>query len=281
MLPAGAEIFQITGGAARPAGKEAPPAGSFWSRKRVNKKDAPMSVIPAASNFKSDRQSARGGMSRAEREDLQRLVRQREKVLKSAAKQRSAELIADFENQLGAEYSFDDDDVWREATQTAEQEIEKANSRIARRCAELGIPRRFAPSIRTQWFDRGENAVKGRRAELRKMAQSRIEAVERKAIVDIEQSCLEAQTQLAISGLTSDAARRFIEQLPSVEKLMPALSFGEVAGEADPPVAEQLVTSNALRQRRYRERQALRNAPEALRDESGVTHNEGDEGGAP
>ena len=37
-------------------------------------------------------------ISRNEREDLQRLVRQREKVLKSAAKQRSAELLADFEN---------------------------------------------------------------------------------------------------------------------------------------------------------------------------------------
>ena len=44
-------------------------------------------------------------MTRAEREDLQRLVRQREKVLRSAAKQRSAELLADFENQMGSEYS--------------------------------------------------------------------------------------------------------------------------------------------------------------------------------
>ena len=41
-------------------------------------------------------------MSKGEREDLQRLIRQREKVLTSAAKQRSAELLADFENQMGA-----------------------------------------------------------------------------------------------------------------------------------------------------------------------------------
>jgi hypothetical protein len=230
-----------------------------------------MSVIPIVSNVKPNQQSV--GMSKAEREDLQRLVRQREKVLKSATKLRSAELLADFENQLGAEYSFDDDDVWREATQTAEQEIEKANSRIARRCAELGIPRRFAPSIGTQWFDRGENAVKGRRAELRKMAQSRIEAIEHKAIVDIEQSCLEAQTQLALAGLTSDAARVFVEQLPSIDKLMPMLAFAEVAGEAEPPIAEQLLSPNALRQRRYRERQ------KALRDVTSVTDDDEDGGG--
>ena len=42
---------------------------------------------------------------------------------------------------------------------------------------------------------------------------------------------------------------------------MPALSYAEIAGEAEPPIAEQLVSPNALRQQRYRERQkALRNA---------------------
>jgi hypothetical protein len=46
---------------------------------------------------------------------------------------------------------------------------------------------------------------------------------------------------------------------------MPALSFAEIAGEAEPPVAEQLVSPNALRQRRFREKQAaLRNGGQAL-----------------
>jgi hypothetical protein len=54
-----------------------------------------------------------GFITRSDTEDLQRLIRQREKVLKSAAKQRSAELIADFENQMGQEFSFDRDEVWR------------------------------------------------------------------------------------------------------------------------------------------------------------------------
>ena len=41
---------------------------------------------------------------------------------------------------------------------------------------------------------------------------------------------------------------------------MPALSYRELAGEADPPIVEQLIAPNALRQRRFRERQkALRN----------------------
>jgi hypothetical protein len=105
-----------------------------------------------------------------------------------------------------------------------------------------------------------------RKNELRRMAKTRIEAIERKAIVEIEHSCLKAQEAIALAGLTSDAAKAFIEHLPSVEALMPRLSFEAIAGPADPPVAEQLVSPAALRQRRYRERH--RNAQVTSRDAS-------------
>src|SRR5215217_4190668 len=129
-------------------------------------------------------------MTKGEREDLQRLIRQREKVLKSAAKERSAQLLAEFENQLGARYSFDADPVWAEVTKLAEREVEKAQKQVAARCAELGIPKEFAPSLNLSWYRRGENAVKDRRTELRKVAQTRIEATERQAVVEIEMQCL-------------------------------------------------------------------------------------------
>jgi len=220
-------------------------------------------------------------MTKDERENLQRLVRQREKVLKSAAKQRSLELLADFENEMGQAYSFDQDEVWEQATKIAQAALTKANEQIAVRCQEIGIPRRFAPGLELSWYGRHENITKSRRAELRKMAETRIEAIEAKAITGIEVGCLEAQTTLAVAGLTSEAAYAFVEKLPSIETLMPALSFTEIAGEADPPVAEQLVSSNALRQRRYRER-LKRNgdAQQALRDAT-VTGHTGDEEVAP
>ena len=66
------------------------------------------------------------GMTRAEIDALQRLIRQREKVLKSAAAQRSAELVADFENQMGSQYSFDQDEVWAKAAEAADREVKKA-----------------------------------------------------------------------------------------------------------------------------------------------------------
>jgi hypothetical protein len=90
---------------------------------------------------------------------------------------------------------------------------------------------------------------------------AQIEAQEAQAITKIELSCLETQMQLAIAGLTSEAARSFVEALQSVDALMARLSFSEIAGEAEPPIAERLVSSNALRRQRHRERQiALRNA---------------------
>lgn len=208
-------------------------------------------------------------MTRSEREDLQRLVRQREKVLKSAAAQRSTELLADFENQMGQEYAFDQDEVWKKAYETVKPLVAKAEAQIADRCRELGIPKRFAPSIELRWHARGyDNVLAKRKIELRTMAKTRIAAIEAKARTEIELSCLQAQEKLALAGLTTDTARLFIEKLPGIETLMPRLSFAEVAGEAEPPVAEQLVSSNALRQRRYRERQALRHNVSALPAES-------------
>ena len=200
-------------------------------------------------------------MTKGEREDLQRLVRQREKVLKSTAKLRSSELLAEFENQLASDYAFDNDDIWAEAVRAANVEVEKAQKRVAARCRELGIPDRFAPSLELSWSHRGyDNSVKSRRAELQNVAAKQVEALERKAIVEIEQASVEAQTELAVSGLGSEAALDFAKRLPSVASLMPQLSYQEIAGEANPPLIEQLVTPNALRQRRFRERQ------QALRD---------------
>ena len=90
-------------------------------------------------------------MTKGEREDLQRLIRQREKVQKSAAEQHSTELLADFENQIAAEYKFDDDEVWAAAEKAAEVEVRKAQERVATRCQELGIPAQFAPSLTLRW----------------------------------------------------------------------------------------------------------------------------------
>ena len=58
-------------------------------------------------------------MTKSEREDLAKLIRNREKVMKSAARERSAELLAEFEQQMASVYSYDQDEVWKSATEAA------------------------------------------------------------------------------------------------------------------------------------------------------------------
>jgi hypothetical protein len=167
-------------------------------------------------------------MTKSEREDLARLIRNREKVMKTAAGQRSAELLAEFEQQLASIYSYDQDEVWRQAVEAANAAVQDAEQKIVARCAELGIPARFAPSIRSYWNGRGENAVKERRGELRAVAKSRIAAIEKAACTKIEMACLEAQAQVIAHGLTSAAAIQFFDEMPTVEVLMPSLEMTSV-----------------------------------------------------
>lgn len=200
-------------------------------------------------------------MSKGEREDLQRLIRQRERDLKSAAKQRSAELLADFENTMAAEFHIGDDAVWEQLVREAQAEVDKIARKLASRCRQLGIPDQFAPRLTLGWQHRGySNALDKRVAELRMSARAEVEAMERRALAQIELASVDAQTKLAVSGLTSDGAIAFVQALPTVDSLMPSLSYSAIAGESDSSPVAQLVTPNAIRQRRYRERHA------ALRD---------------
>lgn len=165
-------------------------------------------------------------MTKGERDDLLKLIRAREKTQKAAATQRSAELLADFEQQVGAIYSFDQDEIWTKVNEMGTEAISTANKVIALRCAELGIPAQFRPSLQAGWFTRSEQcASKERRAELRRMATKRIEAIEQAARVKIETASIEAQTAIYQSGLSSAAAISFLEALPAMETLMPRLDF--------------------------------------------------------
>jgi hypothetical protein len=167
-------------------------------------------------------------MTKGERDDLARLVRNRERVLKAAAQQRSAELLAEFEQQMASVYKFDQDEVWREAHAAAEAAVVAAQRQIAERCGELGIPADYAPGLNLYWHGRGENAWADRRAELRLVAKSRIAAIEKAARTKIELQCLDAQSQIVASGLTSAGAVAFLDRLPKIEALMPPLEIASI-----------------------------------------------------
>ena len=94
-------------------------------------------------------------MTKSEREDLQRLVRQREKAMQQAAKLRSKQLLAHHEKLLMAKYSFDADPVWSRAMEAVAAIGTEAQTLTEERCAALGIPRKFAPAINFGWRHTG------------------------------------------------------------------------------------------------------------------------------
>ena len=100
-----------------------------------------------------------GTLTHKEADNLCRIIRQREKLAKTMAKERSASLKAKVEEQLNAIYSFDQDETWESAHDAAEKVVEEARRTVAERCKELGIPARFAPDLHLGWYSRGENEL--------------------------------------------------------------------------------------------------------------------------
>jgi hypothetical protein len=173
-------------------------------------------------------------LTRSERQDLLQVVRQRERVAKAGAAERAAQLRADFETQLDTRYNFDTNEVWAAAHARAAAAAAEAQAAVAAECEKLGIPPEFAPSIaKPYWFDRGENMVKQRRAELRLLAHAHIEANEKRARAEIARRSVAAQTEIIASGL-SQAGLAFLENLPAADAMMPVLLVAEVERQLSP-----------------------------------------------
>jgi hypothetical protein len=164
-------------------------------------------------------------MTKAEREDLIRLIKQRERVAKTAAEQRSAAMLAEFERQVSAVHSFATNEVWRASVESAHAAAKEAMEKIAAESDKLGIPKEFQPHVSFSWVQRSENAYEARRVELRRVAKAEIDAMEKVARVQIEQASVQAQTEVIANGLTSAAAIEFLRSMPAIETMMPALDI--------------------------------------------------------
>jgi hypothetical protein len=167
-------------------------------------------------------------MTKGEREDLIRLIKQREKVAKTAAEQRSAAMLAQFEQQVSAVHSFDTNEVWRAAVEAAQSAAKEAMEKVAAEADKLGIPKEFQPALGFSWARRGENEYQARRVELRRVAKAEIDALEKVARVQIEQASVQAQTEVIANGLTSAAAIEFLRSMPAIDTMMPALDVGAI-----------------------------------------------------
>jgi hypothetical protein len=169
-------------------------------------------------------------MSRTERDDLGRVARMRLKVAKAKVEQRKKELRADVEAKLSAIYQADHEKFARLTARMGEKEKEwrQEAAAISR---EEGILERFAPQPSVSWYGRGENASRERRAELRKAAYACIDAKGAAALTELEARTADVLTLLIADGLQSDEAKQFLDQIPTVEQLMPVIDVDRAAAE--------------------------------------------------
>ena len=194
-------------------------------------------------------------MTNADRQSLIRVARGRARQAEREADMREKTLLAEVQDQLTAEFDAHDA-LWADAVIIAEEAAAKANAHIRVVCADMGIPPKEAPQLRLGFSSRGPSYTdKERRAELRKLAETRLTALKHQAKTVIRANALDAEERLILGGLESSEAKQFFAAMPTVEQLMPPLSLDDLGVKRwQPPedAATQLTTPLTPADRRRR-----------------------------
>ncbi len=166
-------------------------------------------------------------MTSRDRDHLAKIVKARARVAKSSVAQRRAQLLADFEEQISAVYDSRDQ-AWADVVAEAMAKVAEVDAFIAQRCRERGIAEELRPRMASGFIPRGQNGNASRRVELRKLAERRIDSASQAAKLEIDRADCEVQVELLTGALSTESARRFLERIPTAERLMPALQLGEL-----------------------------------------------------
>ena len=80
----------------------------------------------------------------------------------------------------------------------------ESQAKVDARSDQLGIPRRFRPSIKQcEWLLGGLNMVKEFRAEMRRTAYAQIAAMKQERIEELERKSANIQLEIAANGIVS------------------------------------------------------------------------------
>jgi hypothetical protein len=177
-------------------------------------------------------------VNRAEREQLAKLARQRARLAKSEAVEREKILISEVHDLMSAEFSAQDK-LWTAAVAIAREAADKANDLIRAQCIDLGIEARYAPELQLGWRSRSDAFIDpDRRAELRRLAVTRLAALTQAAKTAIDRECLRTETELVREGLESSEAIAFLDRMPTAEQLMPAIGLDDLGVKRWQPAAD-------------------------------------------
>lgn len=157
-------------------------------------------------------------ITKAERGELQRLIRQRFRVLRAEVEQRRAELEAELAAGLTEKYA-DQDREWAAAIFRIEEAAREAN-RVANDImrglyGDRWVEREIVDAV-------AMNQPKQERNQLRFEGQKRIAARVQAAHLRLDQQEADLLTRLVVDALESEEARAFLAQIPTVSALVPA-----------------------------------------------------------
>jgi hypothetical protein len=155
-------------------------------------------------------------LTKAEQDNLVKLAKLNREGAVAGIKAKTAVAVADYEMHLAAEYKFDQREIWADLTHSAKARVNELDSLLAEDCRRLGIPEQFRPTLNLVWFGRGENAFKERRTELRRVMATRLAAVKRAAIEQVEVGYRKAMTAILLAAM------------PTAEQLVPPIDYATV-----------------------------------------------------
>jgi hypothetical protein len=184
-------------------------------------------------------------MTEAERRNLIQLSKLRAKQAAQHVETQEAVHLAAIEDQLTAEFDRQDT-LWAEATILAEEAMAKANAHIREQCASLGIPAADAPQLHSLWSPRSPRyALRSDRADLRKLALTRLSALTKMAKTQISEQQLDIETKLRADALESANATAAFDAMTSVAEMLPAVGLDDLGVKrwtADEETVARLLT---------------------------------------
>lgn len=164
-------------------------------------------------------------ITKGERSELRSLIRQQFKVLRAEVLQRQAELDAEVEAGITEKYA-DVDKAWADAEfliyEAAREANRKANDVMRGLLADEWKAEKVIVGVVMPQKPTRERGV------LRFEAQKKINAKIQSAILALDRQEADLLTKLAVGGLESDEARQFIDQIPTVSQLVPAVRLLEL-----------------------------------------------------
>lgn len=173
-------------------------------------------------------------MNAGERQALRQVVRQRMKVLRADVAARKAELEAELEARVAEQFAARDklvadlndviSGIWDQAVKDARAAVEA----VQKDHPDLPLTYKGQSTAPALAIDNGE------RFHLRRRLAAEIESQVKNALVDIDRREADLVEEITIDGLETDAAKDFLNRIPTVGQLVPGARLTQMITGGEP-----------------------------------------------